>query len=391
MSDRPITASGDTRFVPPSSAAPTPGDGEALDGWGYADTRFVVKPNGVTVLTGQRYNISNVELPTLMPWFAERLEAPLGPGQPQRAALPPGDPRGPLGARAARRAAHVPRAGAADRRPEGAPASRARPHRRRDLGHPLPHARAGARPGGLPHGHDEVVRLVETARKHEACVIPFGGGTNVTEALRLSVDEQRFVIAVDMRRMNRVLWVDAVNHMACIEAGATGQHIVDELEEARPDDGPRARQPRVLHAGRLDRHQRQRHEEEPLREHRGARARHAGGHGARRDGAPGAGRAARERGREPQAVHLRQRGQLRHRDHGRGEALRGPRGAALRQRGLPEPRGGARVHVRPASLGRAPCQRARDGQHPVPLRPGAQAGQEGPLGQDHGEPSRSSW
>src|SRR6218665_3381138 len=67
---------GETRFTPPPPA-PTRDD-ESLEGWGFADTRFVVKPNGSTVLTGTRYNISNVELPELMPWFAAKLAAPLG-------------------------------------------------------------------------------------------------------------------------------------------------------------------------------------------------------------------------------------------------------------------------------------------------------------------------
>jgi alkyldihydroxyacetonephosphate synthase len=229
MSDRPITASGDTRFVPPSSAAPTPGDGEALDGWGYADTRFVVKPNGVTVLTGQRYNISNVELPTLMPWFAQRLDAPLGPDNRNEPHYPPAIPS----ALSSPALLAELRTFLAKEQLTDDPKARLR----RGHGHTggeiwAIRYRTLERVPDLvvfPTGHHEVVRLVETARKHEACVIPFGGGTNVTEALRLSVDEQRFVIAVDMRRMNRVLWIDAVNHMACIEAGATGQHIVDEL------------------------------------------------------------------------------------------------------------------------------------------------------------------
>jgi hypothetical protein len=46
---------------------------------------------------------------------------------------------------------------------------------------------------------------------------------------------------------------------------------------ARLHDGPRARQRGVLDAGRLDRHQRQRDEEEPLRQHRGHRPGRDGG------------------------------------------------------------------------------------------------------------------
>jgi len=85
----------------------------------------------------------------------------------------------------------------------------------------------------FPKSHAEVVKLVATAERHGACVIPFGGGTNVSQALLLSADEKRVVVAVDMRRMNRILWVDPVNHTACIEAGATGRLIASELAKYR--------------------------------------------------------------------------------------------------------------------------------------------------------------
>ena len=81
----------------------------------------------------------------------------------------------------------------------------------------------------FPHSHEEVVQITEIAKRHKAMLVPFGGGTNVSEALRLSIDEKRIVIAVDMRRMNRVLWIDRVNHLACIEAGASGKIISEEL------------------------------------------------------------------------------------------------------------------------------------------------------------------
>src|SRR3954447_26588678 len=71
---------GDTRFVPPPPQSPPQGSGdeaEANDGWGFADTKFVVRPNGSVVLTGKRYNISDVELPSLVPWMAKTLAAPL--------------------------------------------------------------------------------------------------------------------------------------------------------------------------------------------------------------------------------------------------------------------------------------------------------------------------
>jgi alkyldihydroxyacetonephosphate synthase len=62
-------------------------------------------------------------------------------------------------------------------------------------------------------------------------LVPYGGGTNVTEALRCLPDEERPIVAVDMGRMNRIEWIDPVDRMACIQAGATGRHLQAQLAE----------------------------------------------------------------------------------------------------------------------------------------------------------------
>jgi alkyldihydroxyacetonephosphate synthase len=82
-----------------------------------------------------------------------------------------------------------------------------------------------------PENEEQVVRLVESAKKHGASLIPYGGGTNVTDALRCDTREQRTIISVDMHRMNRILWIDRTNMMASIEAGAVGRNIMDELKK----------------------------------------------------------------------------------------------------------------------------------------------------------------
>lgn len=68
------------------------------------------------------------------------------------------------------------------------------------------------------------------AKKHNVCIVPYGGGTNVTNSLMLSKDEQRMIVSLDMSRMNRIKWLDKENRMACIEAGIIGQDLEDELK-----------------------------------------------------------------------------------------------------------------------------------------------------------------
>jgi len=82
-----------------------------------------------------------------------------------------------------------------------------------------------------PENEEQVAQLIETAKAHNVCLIPYGGGTNVTDALRCETGENRFIVSVDMSRMNRILWIDSENRMACIEAGAVGRNIAAQLKE----------------------------------------------------------------------------------------------------------------------------------------------------------------
>jgi alkyldihydroxyacetonephosphate synthase len=81
----------------------------------------------------------------------------------------------------------------------------------------------------FPRTPEQVAALVEAATRHDVCLVPYGGGTNVTDALRCPVDEERMIVSVDLKYLNRIRWIDPVNRMACIEAGAVGRHIQSQL------------------------------------------------------------------------------------------------------------------------------------------------------------------
>ncbi len=202
---------------------------ESMDGWGFADTRFEVQPDESVVMTGARYSLSGVKLPALVPWLSGVLNAPLSYKNRHPAHYPPEVP-------APREAPALMAALGEVFKPEQL-SQDALTRLRRGHGHTgaeiwaIRYEKIERVPDLVvfPTSHDEVVALTRLASEHGACLIPFGGGTNVTDALRLSLHEERFAIAVDMRRMNRILWIDKVNHMACIEAGANGKHISEEL------------------------------------------------------------------------------------------------------------------------------------------------------------------
>ncbi|HRV08312.1 MAG TPA: FAD-binding oxidoreductase [Acidobacteriota bacterium] len=80
-----------------------------------------------------------------------------------------------------------------------------------------------------PESEDDTVKLVELADLHGVCLVPFGGGTSVSSALTLPREEERMIVVVDMRRMNRILWIDKENFRACVEAGIRGMDLEDQL------------------------------------------------------------------------------------------------------------------------------------------------------------------
>lgn len=80
-----------------------------------------------------------------------------------------------------------------------------------------------------PESEDDVVAIMTVALDHDAVVIPFGGGTNISESLEPPRGETRTVISVDMRRMNALIEIDEVSRLARVEAGVLGPHLEEQL------------------------------------------------------------------------------------------------------------------------------------------------------------------
>jgi alkyldihydroxyacetonephosphate synthase len=78
---------------------------------------------------------------------------------------------------------------------------------------------------------EDVINLIEKAKKHNVCLVPYGGGTNVTNALQLPKDEERMIVSVDTRRLNKIISIDTKNLLIEVEAGITGKHLEEELQK----------------------------------------------------------------------------------------------------------------------------------------------------------------
>ncbi|MDB4916394.1 MAG: oxidase [Gemmatimonadetes bacterium] len=223
-----MTGTESSRIIP-APAAPTDATAVSPDVWGFRDTAFEISPDGHARMTGSRYGLSGVELPDLLPWIRQVLDTPFVPNDTHDSAYPPPVPA-PV---------ENPAFVAALRSIVGDEGSSADPmvRLRRGHGHALDEMYAikyrqiDRIPDlvAFPASEEQVLALVEAATRHGVCLVPYGGGTNVSDALQCPVTEQRMIVAVDMQRMNRVLWIDAENRIACIQAGAVGRSIQAQL------------------------------------------------------------------------------------------------------------------------------------------------------------------
>jgi alkyldihydroxyacetonephosphate synthase len=216
-------------IVPDVPAPPGESEAESLDVWGFRDTHFDISENGHVIIRGNRYELSGRELPRFLPWVKSVLKVDLNPREihaPHYPTTVP-EPSLPQELRVALQKILVPS------QIETNPEIRLRHghgHTQEEM-FAIKYTSLGRVPDVVvyPESEEQVTQLVETARTHHATLIPYGGGTNVTDALRCGENERRSIMSVDMRRMNRVLWVDRANMLACIQAGAVGRHIMAEL------------------------------------------------------------------------------------------------------------------------------------------------------------------
>lgn len=80
-----------------------------------------------------------------------------------------------------------------------------------------------------PESEEDVRNIIQLAVKHNVCLIPYGGGTNVTNALKLPENESRMIVSVDMSRLNAIEWLDEGNLRACVQAGINGMDLENKL------------------------------------------------------------------------------------------------------------------------------------------------------------------
>jgi alkyldihydroxyacetonephosphate synthase len=82
----------------------------------------------------------------------------------------------------------------------------------------------------FPKDESEIETVLSWAEAEGAAVVPFGGGTSVVGGVEARLGD-RPVVSLDLKRLDRVLEVDAESLAARIQAGATGPGLEDQLRE----------------------------------------------------------------------------------------------------------------------------------------------------------------
>jgi alkyldihydroxyacetonephosphate synthase len=82
----------------------------------------------------------------------------------------------------------------------------------------------------FPRDESEIEVVLDWAEAEGAAVVPFGGGTSVVGGVEARTGE-RPVVCLDLKRLDRVLEVDAESLAARIQAGALGPGLEDQLRE----------------------------------------------------------------------------------------------------------------------------------------------------------------
>lgn len=211
-----------------------PRDGERfVHKWGYADTRFEFDGPKTVRVTGDRYQISGFRMPYLIPFIEDIIKLPVSEADlmEEQVSYDVPEPTMNEGFEAG-----LSKVLKDEQISSGAKDRLSHSHGQLSVDEIFRILTGGTFKRivdivAFPVGEDDVREIVKLAAEHNVCLIPYGGGTNVSGALAVPDDETRLVCSVDLRRMNKILWVDKENNLACVEAGIQGKDLEHRLGE----------------------------------------------------------------------------------------------------------------------------------------------------------------
>lgn len=194
--------------------------------WGFQDTRFRLNEHGVVEMTGNRYAMSGSEMPLFWPFVEDILGQKIDVTDVRQFNTEPviPDPKPCPGFRQA-----IEQLMSSDRVSDDPKIRLIHSHGQTSTWELYQVIYENLeRVADLvvwPESTEEARDLIQAASEHGICLVPYGGGTNVSNALLLRPEESRPIVSVDMSRMNKVLSIDDVNQTALVQAGITGSEL----------------------------------------------------------------------------------------------------------------------------------------------------------------------
>lgn len=200
--------------------------------WGYCDSRFVLNDDNSVTLTGERYSICGYRMPYFIPFVESLLQIRLPIEQPktERLQTPLPEPnrnRAFCDALALKFSEDQLSFKDSDRLPHS--------HGQTTVDE-IYQVLYGEAPRPVDavffcENTEQAQTLVQLAAEHDVCLLPYGGGTSVSNALRIPEGERRMVVAVSTSRMNRIVKLEPGNMRVTVQAGIVGAELERQLRE----------------------------------------------------------------------------------------------------------------------------------------------------------------
>ncbi|MEE2839132.1 MAG: FAD-binding oxidoreductase [Acidobacteriota bacterium] len=198
--------------------------------WGFADTRFSINDDRSVTLSGARYSLSGYKMHDLLPYVEEVLGIQLdleNPKQELQSKSVPGPHKNESFCQAVEK--HF----KADQYTfdDGPRLLHSHGQTTSEEVYKVLYSHLERVADMVFHceSEEDARKIIELAKEHDVCLVPFGGGTSVSSALQLPPSECRMIVSVDMRRMKTIEWLNKEDLRACVQAGVTGMQLEKEL------------------------------------------------------------------------------------------------------------------------------------------------------------------
>ena len=196
------------------------------NGWGFRDTEFTFTSTGDIALAGHRYAYSGRTMPHLRSWMEAKTGIDVKEASPSQ--HEPTAPKPVLNDPFLRAVVngHCHHIDTTDRDR----LFHAHGHTAQEV-YTLRFGSFARVPDVVvyPSTVEHVQSIMRLAGEHGVCVIPYGGGTSVTQSLVCPSDESRTIASLDMRLLSAITHIDRSNMTARIQAGAIGKAIETTL------------------------------------------------------------------------------------------------------------------------------------------------------------------